>query len=117
MSKVVFYGENLISKIELSGFHQVNRRRFADLEPHSSFDSTSPVLAKKEPAIVSPAKKKGSRSSTYGSNPLDLPFKKFGISFCQNEEYRKTMEDEHLVVEAFGPGQSFFAVYDGTFYK
>ncbi|EAL65310.1 protein phosphatase 2C-related protein [Dictyostelium discoideum AX4] len=39
----------------------------------------------------------------------------FGVSFEKNARYRRTMEDEHVIIDCFGgdANQGYFAIYDG----
>ncbi|KAF2072164.1 hypothetical protein CYY_006523 [Polysphondylium violaceum] len=41
--------------------------------------------------------------------------KDIGVSFEKNPRYRRTMEDEHVIIDCFGgePDQGYFAIYDG----
>jgi len=76
---------------------------------------------KKDAEDNSPEKTSPSSSSEDSDNEGSHAQKKYtsvravGIAFDRNARFRRTMEDEHIILDSFGgtPTQGYFAIYDG----
>lgn len=62
-----------------------------------------------ENSTLSPSSHEGEAPRKYTS------VKSVGISHDRNARFRRSMEDEHVIVDGFGgvPAQGYFAIYDG----
>jgi len=68
-----------------------------------------------EKASPSSSSEDSDNESGHGSQKHYSSVKAVGIAFDRNARFRRTMEDEHIILDSFGgtPTQGYFAIYDG----
>lgn len=69
-----------------------------------------------EPTVAATSSSSSEDSGDEGPAPTKYTsVKQVGIAHDRNARFRRTMEDEHVIVDSFGgaPTQGYFAIYDG----
>ncbi|EGC31279.1 hypothetical protein DICPUDRAFT_57785 [Dictyostelium purpureum] len=92
-----------------------------DTESNNSNNETpSTPLSNPQQPEQPKSQQKQSKSQQYSpespaKDSKTLSVRDVGVSFEKNPRYRRTMEDEHVIIDCFGgdPTQGYFAIYDG----